>query len=162
MRVLILNSIGHSFWMLDQPCWSYMGSFTAHPICAVSPRAGQLLPEQGLVWQLIACRESWHTGVKIMTLCKHRLVSPGRRSREPRSCWKLSPPLHPETTNGCQPYWQEVWDEKYEQRAWGEEKYKQRAWKKKWHLEQIAALLQVHRQCWEAALTSTNNRWQNW
>ena len=105
--------------------------------------------------------ESWHTGVKIMTLCKHRLVSPGRRSREPRSCWKLSPPLHPETTNGCQPYWQEVWDEKYEQCVWGEEKYEQRAWKKKWHLEQIAALLQVHRQCWEAALTSTNNRWQN-
>ena len=105
--------------------------------------------------------ESWHTGVKIMTLCKHRLVSPGRRSREPRSCWKLSPPLHPETTNGCQPYWQEVWDEKYKQHAWGEEKYKQRAWKKKRHLEQIAALLQVHRQCWEAALTSTNNRWQN-
>ena len=30
--------------------------------------------------------------------------------------------------------------------------------RKKRHLEQIAALLQVHRQCWEAALTSTNNR----
>ena len=30
--------------------------------------------------------------------------------------------------------------------------------RKKRHLEQIAALLQVHRQCWEAALTSMDDR----